>query len=815
VSGTRAPRAIGLGVALVSLCLLTVELALTRLFSVTIWYHFAFLAVSVALFGVGAAAILLHLSQRRLPPERTGELLTIGSLALSGTILISDLVLTAVAPGLFAADPFAGGSSAVSVAVVFLAAAAPFFVGGFAVSLAMTRYSPRVHRLYSWDLAGAAAGCALVVPALGSLGAPQTMALVAAMAALSGVPFSWGIAPGRGRLLRSLPAVVSVSLVVLASLDPLLGLFEIRRAKGMDLAEMELEYNRWNSFSMVTVVGGYAFRGWGMSPVYRGPVAEQKGLLIDMNAMTPLVRFDGDLRNVRYLAYDLASFVHLARRRRGDDVCAIGAGGGRDALAALSAGARHVTAVEINPLIVEDVVRGEYAKYTGGLYDRPDVTPVVADGRSFVRGTDETFDVILFSMVDTSAATGGGAYALTENNLFTLEAFGEYLDHLRPGGMLSICTGAMPDWNGSARIAAMAWHALKERGADPARSVAVVGAPWIDGALPGLKLHNAIIKAEPFGEGEIEAIRDGAARLAFTLEHLPGEPAGADGPDGWAHAILGAPDAEALQRLLDDLPRDVSPTTDDRPFFFYQDRLGDAWRTLTSLTRDYPWGNGLFVLVKVAAISLAMVALFLLVPFLFARGEVRAGRGGPAWDLAYVAALGLGFMCVEIGLIQKLSLHLGSPTHTLAVLLLVLLGAGAAGSRLFDAFPEGARGRMLIAALSALLALLGATWLSGLGDAILDASTSWSLAGRAALSAALVAPLGLLLGIPFPAGLRAVSARAGTRIPWLWAINSATSVMGSVAATAISMHFGIRSTIWIGAALYAAALPLSTKVARR
>ncbi|MFO8071453.1 MAG: hypothetical protein R6V85_06220 [Polyangia bacterium] len=805
-----APRSVGLGVALVSLCLLTTELALTRLFSVTIWYHFAFLAISVALFGTGFAALFVHLIQKRLPVDKTRSLLARWAAALAAIEPLAVLVLLNFTPDLghgVGASP--GACSTVDLAISFVAAAAPFFAGGLAISLAMTRYSRHIHALYSWDLVGAGLGCLLVIPAMSLLGAPAALVAVGSLAAAAALLFA-------GPQIRIRPlehgafGLLGVALIVAAATAPLHGAFRVHSAKGLDLDRVEPEFNEWNSFSMVSVFPSFHFRGWGMSRAYDGETPQRKTLVIDMNAMTPLVHFSGDVAEGRHVMWDLSAFVHHVRPDwKPRKVCVIGAGGGRDVLAALVAGARRVTAVEINPLIVEDVMRGEYRDYTGGLYDRPDVEVIADDGRGVVRRSSEKYDIIHSSMVDTSAATAAGAYALTENSLYTVEAFSDYLDHLAPGGLLSASSVAMPGMAGGAGLAAIAWQALVDRGEDPSRQVVSVGTPWIE--RPGSTLHNLIIKNGPFDERELASVRREATRLRFPIYHLPGREPPRNNP---IRRLLRCENRRELDRLMDGWPLDVSPATDDRPFFFYQNRLRDVGELISAERPAYLFGGGLFVLAKVALVASAMVILFLLTPFVLARRDLRGGRGPAAVDLAYVGCLGVGFMCIEIGLIQKLTVFLGPPTYTLAVVLLTLLLSGAAGSRLFGRTRPERRRRNLPIALAALVALVIALWASGAGDALLDSAVAAPLSARIAIAAALLAPTGLLLGMPYPAGLSATAERAPRRIPWLWGINSAASVLGSVSAVLISIHAGISIAILAGAGFYATALLLAFSLTR-
>ncbi|MCP4676707.1 MAG: hypothetical protein GY854_14585 [Deltaproteobacteria bacterium] len=813
MNNSNSARHVGIGIALVSASMLMTEIILTRLFSVMIGFHFAFLAISVALFGIGAAALFLHLIQDRLPKERTDALLAYGSVALGAMIVVSDLALILAAPGGEGVhSTFAYKAVSTSYLLIsFLAASAPFFAGGFVVSLAITRYTTRIHSLYFFDLVGAGAGCLLVIPALNLLGAPLALVAVAALASAGGLAFSRGNNARRSPIISWIVLAAMSVFILLAAINPASGLFAIRRAKGRDLEKAPVEFNRWNSFSMVTVIGDgpnrKRFRGWGLSRRYLGPFPEQKDLLIDMGAMTTLTRFDGDLTKLDHLMADLSAFAYHVRPEQTKEVCVLGAGGGRDVLTALAAGASHVTGVEINPLIVDGVVRGEFKEFAGGIYDRPDVTAIVDDGRGFIRGSDKKFDLIQISMIDTSAATAAGAYALTESNLYTMEAFDDYLSHLNPGGILTISAVSALIVEPGARIAAMAWHALRKIGADPASNVVAISTSYLNRKKNTIR--NIMVKKEPFSANELRSIRKKATYYAFKKTYLPGKRVL---PHNWIGRVLTAGSEEDLTRRTSRWRLDVSPTSDDKPFFFYQNHPKDAWVILGLEKARGKIATGLPVVLRVTLIALAMVAVFFAIPIAFARKQLGLGSGHAAWDLGYVACLGLGFMYVEIGLIQNFTLYLGFPTATLVVVLFVLLTAGAAGSRLFGRVKAADRRRQLAMAIGALVVLTIAVWQTGLAGALMNATCDWSLAGRAMLSAILLAPLGLLLGMPLPAGLFAVSSRAGSRIPWLWAINSATSVFGSVSAMVLSMHAGISGTLWVGAALYFLAMLISMRV---
>jgi hypothetical protein len=802
VQAERCPALVGLGVALTSLALMHTQIVLTRIFSVVVWYHFAFFAISIALLGLSASALAVHAGQARLIGAHTPRLLALFALAFAVSILGLALLILHVTPDWFGV----GGTQFVTsftpkLLVLFAATTTPFFIGGLALSLTLARWPRAIHRNYACDLAGAAAACAIVIPVLDRLGGPDALVASCAFAALAAPVFA-----AAGCKSRSVIACAALGLLIVAagSGAAALGAFRLRVAKGIELTQSPPEYNRWNSFSLVSVLPSRNFRGWGLSPKYRAPLPADKGLIIDMNAFTPMLAFSGDFRAVQHTRYDLSALAfRLNKPRR---VCIIGAGGGKDVLAALASGAQRVAAVEVNPLIALDVMRDKYREFTGGLYDRKDVDLHVEDGRSYMRRTRERYDVVLISMVDTSAATAAGAYSLAENSLYTVDAFEDFFARLTPAGMLTVASVSLEGLSVGARLAGLARAALQATHADPARSVAVVATDWL--GLPGATMYNLLIKPAGFSSQDSAALKAESDALGFRVVYVPGQTQqhGSAEEDAIVQT-LSERDDSVLKRARDSWTLDVSPVDDDRPYFFYQNRWRDAWQALTARGASHLFGNGLMVLLKVLVAAVIMVGLCIVAPlFWMARGQQSALRRHAA-VLAYVGCLGLGYMFVELGSIQRLMGYLGTPTHALTAVLLVLLLAGGAGSRAFaGASPRAVRRALFGLVAYAVLLLL--TWRS-----IAGFTAGLGISARAGIAAASLLPLGFLMGVPLPSGLAAVRGSDTGLLPWLWGVNGAASVLGSVLATLGSMHAGISALLLAGIALYLLAAFLWPRVA--
>ena len=757
-----------LGVFTVSLATLMLELTLTRLFSATMFYHFAFLAISLALFGSGASGVFLYLARPRLDGERTARLMAVAcSLFAASTVLALVVILG------HPLSPFSPGLGILlSLAWIYGAAALPFFFAGCVITLAIAAWTREINRVYLFDLAGAALGCLLLVPALGTLGAIDTVLLVALLAALAG----WLLSAERFTL-----ALVALAAVLLAwnRTSPFI---ELREAKG--LSEDPVVFSRWNSFSRVTVTST--------------PDPDRLLLYIDADAATIIHKDASDLQRHAAERDRIESLAYQARHR--DKVLIIGPGAGVDVIVARLHGARDVTAVEVNPLVARAVMSSEpFRTFSGRLYEQPGVRLVVDEGRSFLRRSDERYDLVLGTMVDTWAATAAGAFALTENNLYTREAFRDYLARLAPGGVLSLTRWYQTPPDQLLRILSLGRVVLAERGVrDPGRHFIVVRGQQ-EGGQP-LATATVLLKAEPFSDDEVAGAEAFAERSGFEVLYTP-----RTRPDNDLARLVEAPDPEAF---WDAFSSDVSPPTDNRPFFFQSARPSQVFSRRWSRGEWRRTNLGTLVLFGVVGISALVVALFILGPLLLARRRVAAVRGRLPF-LLYFAALGAGFIVVEVVLVQKCVLFLGHPVYALTVVLFAVLLWSGIGSwlagRVRDEDAPRALRRML-------LAVAGLVVVAAFGLApIFYALVQLPAPVRILITVLSLAPLGLALGMPMPTGLRLLAGRAPELIPWAWGVNGAASVLGSVAAIALAMRWGFDVALLTAAALYLTAMLLAAR----
>ncbi|MBI4519129.1 MAG: hypothetical protein HY699_25340 [Deltaproteobacteria bacterium] len=789
------------GLFMVTLATLLYELLLTRIFSVTMWYHFAFMAVSVAMFGMTVGAIIVYLRPAYFTESRVGEQLANVSLLFALTVIFSFLTHLAI--------PFAPNVSLLgiySVALTYVVIAVPFVFSGIAVCLALTRFPAHVNRLYAADLLGAALGCVLFIYILRITDGPTAVVIVALLAALGSVLFAVGSASARRvRLAGAVSLLLALTAVGGAILSarqtPLLRLAYV---KGQ--VEEKPLYDKWNSFSRVAVFGDperlEAPFGWGLSYTYPTERKVHQMLMnIDATAGTPLTKFSGDLGDIEHLKYDVTNLVHYIRPNA--KVLVVGTGGGRDLLSALAFRQRAVVGVEINPDIIA-AVNGTFGDFTGHLDRNPAVTFVNDEARSYVARQRERFDIIQVSLIDTWAATAAGAFVFTENSLYTEEAWKLFLERLNSSGVLTFSRWYFRDRPGEVyRLTSLAMAALKQlRVNDPRQHVIIVRRMMRGAGRNGV--GTILVGREPFSTADLERVEQVAQEMQFEVVLSPRQ---ALDPIFTALATGRDPDGVVAK-----FPLNVSAPTDDSPFFFHMLRSRD-------LLRRELWQHGevsfnmkaMFILATLFVVVTVLTLACVIVPLLLTteRGALR----GAFPFFVFFAAIGVGFMLIEISQMQRLIVFLGHPTYGLSVVLFSLLlssGLGSYATQLGRAPGAVTSPALRLGLLLAVLIIFGLltpsaiTWLQESSTAV-----------RIVAATAILLPLGFFMGMAFPLGMQLASAHSAAITPWLWGINGATSVCASVLALVIALTWGIAAAFWTGFACYVAATLALTSVARR
>jgi hypothetical protein len=802
-------RATMVAVALVSLASLLLELALTRLFSVVLFYHFAFFAISVALLGLGSGGVFAHIRREWL--ERFG-LRTLGAwlcLLNSIFILVSVEVVLHTPVSLEVTRRNFG-----KLTIIYLAAAVPFFLTGLLFSVLFARSSGHISHLYGADLAGGASACLAVVPFLNFIGAPNALLLASACMAVAAALWADQI-----RLRRAAYALAGVFVLLIAA-NYSGRIIDVIYAKGAYRDPKWVEYARWNAISRIEVntqLGG-------------------RYVVIDADATTAIVnvdpaRWDQDGSpttnhtslpkpgfNWKKGLMGAAPSVANVLRPHGE-FAIIGPGGGVDVMRAVANGSPSVTGIEINPTIVNDVMRGHYADYSFHLYDLPQVHIHVQDGRSYIRSSHEKYDVVQMTLVDTWASTAAGAFALSENNLYTVEAFREYFDHLKPDGMIAITRWEFKQPREALRVVSQAIESLHQIGvAHPKDHFVVVADGNLDeDGRPVLVLA----KKSAFTAAEYAAVREHVRENPNLVWLNPSadviNPCGPNVQCSMPMASLPVatspldpprplpPAAAAFQKLIESNdPRafaqnyayNVSPVSDSAPFFFFTLKTRHVIENIIAGTghgMDWRINLGVVVLGMLLIISMVAVLAFLILPLALHRHRESDTYRTGILALLYFIAVGFGFILVEISLIQRFVLFLGHPTYALTVVVFLLLlssGAGSVAAR--RRISHGSKVLPLLGLIAALIVIH-----VFLLPTLLSAAVGLPFAMKLLISAAVLAPLGFLMGMPFPTGLRLVKT-----VEWAWALNAAASVLGSVMAMIIAIHFGLTVTLVCAAVAY-------------
>ena len=754
-----------LGIGFTTLATLILELSLTRIFSVVFYYHFAFLAISVALFGLGGGGVFSYVVM-----GWRGNLYT----KLAWFSLANALAVVGSLWFILSRPP---GLSSLMLVEVYLASALPFFLAGTIVSIAISEAIERIDRAYFFDLAGAATGCLVLIPFLNLFGGPSTLISAGVFNAIAAAIWFHQAGAAKRRAVAVLAALLLVTLIVIGGKHPI---FDIRVAKGVAMPPEQ--FSAWNSFSRVGVTTNKGYTS----------------IVIDADAATAVATFDWDhlTEKNRYdLSHQGPGFPYALRP--GAKTLIIGAGGGYDVARSLASGSKDITAVEINPIIANKIMRDRFAVQSHRLYFRPEVHVFVEDGRSFVRGSSDRYQVLQATLVDTWASTAAGAFALSENNLYTTDAFYDYLSHLTGDGLLAFTRWGFDPPRESLRLISLAMDAMARLGEpDPATHIIVVRQDSSE--LYGFGAQDTVmISRKPFSAADIDRARQLAMESKMDVIYVPG----GSYTNEFAR-LLASPDPDAFYRSY---RYDISPVGDDRPFFFYTVQPRDLWQFVTSsshVNEDYKINRAVPLLYGLVSVSIIATGLILILPRVLLGSRLPKHKGVILF-LVYFLCLGAGYILIQVALIQKFVLLLGHPTYALTVIVFSMLVASSLGSFFSRRIIGESDPRLML--ILALVAIAVAV-LAVASRPLVTAAEAWALPAKMMLTAAVIAPGAFLMGMPFPSGLRRLELLHSPSVRWAWSLNSAASVLGSGGAIVLAIYIGLAATLMVGGALYLVAL---------
>ena len=724
------------GIFILSAAVLIFEMSLIRIFSVVLSPGLSFFGITVAMFGVTIGGILAFKFREYFKSSELSIWLSILSSAFSFWTILFALVFFSTDPHSFSWAPF----------LLFSIASIPFIAVNTGFSMIFLTRAGSAGKWYAADLAGAGSGVVLAVILMNYLATPLVMVFAACLAILAGGIFYDYKKPSMYVAVFSAIAFITLFAYVGQ------GLFSVKYSKFGP--EQNIIYEQWNSFSRITLAEEYIPTqiismpkkfpqnlGW-----------EQYGIYIDSDAYTPVMGFDGDFKKIEPLRHDLSSAIYSFMPK--GKILIIGVGGGRDVLTALMHDWK-IRGIDINPIIVNNIMGDLLKNFTNDLYGNKNVEITVAEGRSFVQKDKNHYDVINLPLVDTWASTINGNLSLVESYLYTSEAFEDYLSRLNNNGVLTVSRWV----SDGDRLVSLFYGASRELGiTDPEQKIAIISRtdgrdmPW---------LNNYLFKKTNFTPDELKKIKAFAAANGFV--------------------VLAAPKTS-------DLPQS---STDDRPFFFFNASL----KNILKMDDEDRGGLGLALY---TAIIFSLVSVLL--PLGINRRDRTKFNSSGILRLSYFAILGIAFMLIEIGLIQKFILYLEYPVYSYSLVLAVILVVAGIGSSLISRLDTGNRKFPL--KLSVVMMFFSLLFYLGSGEFMVK-GLLLPLKYKMALSALAVSFPALMMGMFLPAGIKKLEAdRSEYLVPWAWAINGAASILASVGAVIFAIIFGFSSVILVGSLAY-------------
>ena len=767
---------------LVSMALLVLEISVARILSVALYSHYAFVAISLAMFGLGVSSLVVYLLPNHFSPERVDEQV------VTYTRLFS--VTAAISVAIFLQIPIVQELSAsgfISLSAAYTVLAIPFFFGGICIALLMTHFSAHIGSIYWADLFGASAGCLIVVVVMQVLPAPQVALVAAALATV--VSFAIARASGASVGRADWLTVTAVAGLVLAGATT--EMLTMRYVKNWDFAYAD--YEAWNAFSRISAFdvdqnAAQVLPLKNPSDTYSDEDYPATMMLdIDGAAWTPMMNYNGDIESIQFLRESVLYAAHHLNPN--SNVLIIGTGGGRDILAALAFEQRSVLGIELNPLM-RHMVEERYADYSGQPYTQPKVRVILDEARSRLHQINRKFGIIQLSLIDTFSLNAAGGFVFSENNLYTRQAFQQYYRHLTNDGILSITRYFVPDYPveilRTLNLMRSAWEA---EGVDSILDRVLV-------LKVGMSC-TVLIKKTKYTETELAVVDRLIEDYGVSVLYGPGRWVGH--PD--VVDVLRAEDPVAFSAAY---PYRIDTPTDDRPFFF--SFLRGRLEKVPTLQEDpfqflRLWNDAINLVYMLITVVATLATVFFFGPLiLLAR---RGFDGVPATTtmayLLYFAMLGYGFMMIEIPLLQQFILFLGYPVYALAVVLFALLLFSGTGSLLTTRFTGDPRANLS----KTLVAIVGTSLVYAYGlPMVIDQFLGISIAMKIPIAVFLLMPVGLLLGMAYPLGISLLRSESESLVPWAWGMNGAMSVVASVLATFIGSRLGFTVALLTGVSAY-------------
>ncbi|MFZ3090035.1 MAG: hypothetical protein WA240_05345 [Nitrospirota bacterium] len=785
------------GISLISASALSLEIFFTRFFSVAQWHHFAFMVVSIALLGYGASGSFLMLFPSILKKDTKSLLYTL-SLLLSITILTSYTIANHL--------PFDMAKIAwdtnqlIYILVYYILLSIPFFIAGMIISIVITLSSKDVNKIYFFDLIGASIGCLLpliIFPLFGGTGPLLISSTLALIASLFFLP-----SPHQGevRVRRwFIPLFFLLLIIPLFFTNPKFLEINMSQFKSLNVAlkfpETRLIDTKWNSFSRIDILESPLVRfAPGLSLKYQKSLPQQIGITIDGDSMTAITEHKGDITELDFIPYLPSSLPFYLTQNK--NVLILEPAGGLDILTALYFKSQLITGVEINPLI-HKIIKHDFRNFSGGIYERDNVKIETGEGRGYLKKTVNKFDTILFPVLSGIPASSGGFFGLAEGYQFTEEAITTYLGHLNDNGILSITRYLIPPPREDLRLVSVIHSALKRMGINnPERHIAVIRT-W--GTI------TIIVKRSELSDADISKIKEFSKERLFDIAYYHGIKENETNIyNKFAEPIY----FNLISQILNDEKRealyknyifDITPVTDDRPFFFHffkWNKITEVYKSVGEKWQIFIEGGYLLPIIFIQALIAS--AVFIVFPLTVARGRrLITQKKETITFLSFFFLIGVGFMFIEISLIQKLILFLDHPVYAVSTALFGILIFSGIGSFLSKRYTSNKKLFNIILSLSIMI-VIATIFLPYIITFFLGSN----LILRGIVTLLTLCPIGILMGMPFPAAMKMLGERNKDVIPWAWCVNGASSVISSILAIIIALSVGFNAVLLLAALMY-------------
>lgn len=787
------------GVFLISGLVMMLQILQSRIFSVTSWYHLSFLVISMAMFGLTLGALKIYRASEEYQREHYGLIARKHSMAF-GFFIIVGLIFQLFFP-IISDSAF---KTIATLPVAAIAISAAYYHAGVAITVCLTRAPFPVGKTYGIDLLGAGLGCIAALVLMETIDTPSAILLVSGIAFVSALAFPVSeTAPKNFTLgdktfnLRKTATLFFLGTFLIGGLNialPSPVLYPLW-VKNNLITMSKIDYEEWNSISRVTVSKEYDSTPfvWGPSPKFpRDTLTTGKFLVIDGDAGTPITKFDGDFSKHEYLEYDVTNIAYNLPNLKSAAI--IGVGGGRDLLSAKYFGVDKVTALDVNPVQIKLLTTHPEFREYANLYKQPGVKILNDEARSWFRQNTEKLDLVQMSLIDTWAATGAGAFALSENGLYTTEAWTIFMNDLSENGVFTVSRWSASIMDDTGRSLSVAMAALFNQGIEKPRQHIVLA--------NSDNIATLVLAKSPFTNEQLAALEKVAREKEYDLVLMPNKPA----PEGLIGDLVSAQSINALHTISDQQFFDVSPSTDMQPFFFNQARLTQPLEVAALALKPLNEGHyvsmgqakATFNLYIIIVFSALMVAFVIIMPLL-----KTVENKTSSFILAgtfYFMMIGLGFMFIEISLLQALGVFLGHPIYGLSVVLFSIIISAGLGSLLSEKLPLTTLPRQFV--WCALTCGYG-VFLSFILSDLFHAYAEVDIVTRVLISIAIMIPAGMLMGFGFPTGLRLTEKFDSRATAWFWGINGAAGVLGSSIAIALNIALGIDQTLVVGGACYA------------